>query len=93
MIDATYIIKRPLITEKSTWESQARNRYSFEVDTAARKVDIKKAIESLYSVKVAKVSTQIRKGKYTRTKFGTGKTRDWKKAIVQLAGDDRIELF
>lgn len=93
MIDATYVIKRPLITEKSTWESEARNRYSFEVAADARKADIKRAVESLYNVKVAKVSTQVRKGKYKRTRWGAAYTGNWKRATVQLAGDDRIELF
>lgn len=90
---ATQIIKRPLITEKCTWESEARNRYSFQVDMRARKEDIRKAIQDLYNVRVEKVATQIRKGKYTRTRFGTGKTSSWKKATVQLHEDDRIDLF
>jgi len=92
-LDPTYIIKRPLVTEKSTWETEARNRYSFEVDMRARKPQIKAAIESLYGVRVAKVSTQVRKGQYTRTRFGLGKTTNWKRATVQLHEEDRIDLF
>ncbi len=92
-MEPTTIIKKPLITEKSAWESEARNRYSFEVDMRARKPQIKAAIEQLYGVKVERVSTQIRKGKYFRTRFGPAKTANWKRATVQLAGDDRIELF
>jgi len=90
---ATQIIKRPLITEKCTWESTARNRYSFVVHGKARKPQIKAAVELLYKVHVEKISTQIRKGKHRRTRFGPARTRDWKKATVQLAGDERIELF
>ncbi len=93
MSETTQIIKKPLITEKSTWESGARNRYSFEVAKDARKPQIKQAIESLYGVRVEKVSTQVRKGRYFRTRFGPAKKPDWKKATVQIHEDDRIELF
>ena len=103
-MEPTHIIKRPLITEKSTFEAsgtiprgkragQPLNRYSFEVDRRARKGDIAKAIEAIYNVRVAKVNTQTRKGQYFRTKFGPGKTSSWKKAVVTLHADDRIDLF
>ena len=90
---ATQVIKRPLITEKGTWEVTARNRYGFRVDRRARKSQIKAAIEELYEVHVLKVRTQIRKGKYRRTRFGPAKTSDWKNAIVELKPDAKIELF
>ncbi len=93
MLDATQIIKRPLITEKATWESQSRNRYSFQVHMKARKPQIRTAIEDLYKVRVAKVSTQIRKGRTYRTRYGITNTGDWKKAVVQLHEEDRIDLF
>ena len=104
MMHATYIIKRPLITEKGTWEAQHErdrgkragdplNRYAFEVDMRATKQMIKAAIESLYNVRVAKVRTQVRKGKYFRTRFGPGKTTNWKRATVELHPEDTIELF
>lgn len=92
-MEAIHVIKRPLITEKSTWESGARNRYAFEVAMDARKPQIKQAVESLYNVRVAKVSTQVRKGVNFRNKFGASKTPDWKRAVVQLHPDDKIELF
>lgn len=92
-LDPTQILKQPLITEKSTWETESRNRYAFEVVMNARKADIKAAVETIYGVRVERVSTQIRKGKYRRTRFGPAKTNDWKKAVVQLHEDDRIELF
>lgn len=92
-MEATQIVKQPLITEKGTWESATRNRYPFEVDLHARKPQIKRAIEQLYNVRVQKVATQIRKGKYFRTRFGPAKKPNWKKAIVQLHEEDRIDVF
>lgn len=92
-MEAIHVIKRPLITEKSTWESGARNRYAFEVDASARKPQIKAAIEELYKVRVANVATQVRKGKVRRTKFGETTGSDWKRAVVQLHPEDKIELF
>lgn len=89
----TQVLKRPLITEKCTWENVARNRYSFVVHMKARKPQIKAAVEHLYDVRVSKVSTQVRKGKYRRTRFGQAKTSDWKRATVQLQEGDRIELI
>lgn len=93
MIDPTYIIKRPLITEKSAWEGETRNRYSFLVDRRATKPQIRAAVTKLYDVRVEKVSTQVRKGKYFRTRFGPAKSNDWKRATVQLHPEDRIELY
>lgn len=104
MAEATDIIKRPLITEKSTdemtglieegqREGQALNRYTFEVANGARKPEIKKAIESLYGVRVKKVRTQTRAGGYKRTRFGLARSAPWKRAIVELHQEDRIELF
>ncbi|MEE9403869.1 MAG: 50S ribosomal protein L23 [Algisphaera sp.] len=92
-MDPTYIVKKPLVSEKSTWESTERNRYTFEVNMKAAKPQIKAAIEHLYGVRVERVATQVRKGKYFRTKFGPGKTSDWKKAVVYLHADDSIDLF
>ena len=93
MLDATQVIKRPLITEKATWEGAARNRYSFLVHMKAKKPQIQAAIETLYKVRVEKVRTQIRKGRTHRTRYGVTNTGDWKKAIVQLHEDDRIDLI
>lgn len=90
---AEQVIKRPLITEKSTWEGESRNRYSFQVDMTARKPAIRSAVEALYKVRVVKVSTQVRKGRTYRTRFGIANSGDWKKATVQLHPDDKIDLF
>ncbi len=92
-MEATHVVKRPIITEKTTFEASSFNRYAFEVDIAARKGQIKAAVESLYGVRVAGVATQVRKGKTFRNRFGVGKTSDWKKATVTLHEDDRIDLF
>lgn len=87
------IIKRPLITEKCTWEGTERNRYSFEVDLHADKAEVRDAIQKLYKVRVESVATQVRKGKSRRTRYGETKDSDWKKATVQLHKDDKIDLF
>jgi large subunit ribosomal protein L23 len=92
-MESTQIIKRPLITEKCTWEGTARNRYSFEVERHANKHDIKKAVEEIYKVRVLKVATQIRKGEYKRTRYGEAKGSDWKRATVQVHPDDKIDLL
>lgn len=89
----TQIIKRPLITEKSTWEAQARNRYAFEVDIRANKKQIAEAVAKIYNVRVVKVATMIRKGEYRQTRWGEQKKPDWKKAVVQLHPEDKIELL
>lgn len=93
MLHETQVILRPLITEKSTWEAQARNRFAFEVHAKADKAQIKDAIEKLYKVRVTCVATQNRKGKYRRTRWGTSRTTRPKKAVVQLHPDDSINLF
>ena len=93
MATATDIVKHPLITEKSSWEGTARNRYSFVVDPRATKDQIKRAIAELYNVRVQKISTQIRKGKSFRTRYGLSNTGDFKKAVVQLHPDDKIEVI
>jgi len=63
------------------------------VNMKATKPQIRDAVASLYKVRVEKVSTQIRKGKYRKTRFGPAKTKEWKKATVHLHPDDRIDLF
>jgi large subunit ribosomal protein L23 len=89
----TETIVKPLITEKSTHQQQARNTYAFEVRGEASKTQIKHAVEKLYNVKVSSVRTMIRKGKPRRTKFKVEHTSPFKRAIVTLHEDSRIELF
>ncbi|MFN3648611.1 MAG: 50S ribosomal protein L23 [Armatimonadota bacterium] len=87
MRDATQIIIRPLLTEKSV-AIQRLNQFTFEVAIDATKIEIRNAIETLGQCKVAKVNTLVVKGKVRRTKRGTGRTPDWKKAVVTLGKDE-----
>jgi large subunit ribosomal protein L23 len=90
---ATDIIKKPLITEKSAWQGERHNRYAFQVDLHARKEEIKRAVEQIYKVRVAKVATQVRKDADRRTKFGLVEGKQWKRALVTLHEEDKIDLF
>jgi len=87
------IILRPLVTEKGTHQSTRHNAYCFEVHTAATKTQIKDAVEKLFPVRVEAVRTQARMGKSRRYRARVGKLPDWKKAIVKLHEDDKIEFF
>lgn len=93
MLEPHMVIKRPVVTEKGTFASGEFNRYAFEVDPKATKTEIKAAIESLYKVKVQKVNTQVRKGRFKRTKFGETRLSDVKTASVRLKEGSTIELF
>jgi large subunit ribosomal protein L23 len=92
-MEAHYVIKRPTVTEKGTFAMNEQNRYTFEVDTKATKDDIKSAIESLYKVKVEKVNTLKRRGKFRRMKYGVTQMSTTKTAIVRLKEGSTIELF
>ena len=87
------IIVRPLVTEKGMHRSTRNNAYAFEVHRLATKADVRRAVEELFNVTVLKVHTQNRKGKPRRTRFRTGTTGDWKKAIVTLDSEHRIDFF
>ena len=78
------VIKRPVITEKSTIQKEQSNQVSFEVDRRANKIEIKQAVEKLFKVDVITVNTMTMKGKVKRMGRFTGKRSDWKKAIVTL---------
>ena len=93
VLEPHQVILRPLVTEKGMHRSTRYNQYAFEVNPAAEKPDIEKAVEHLFNVKVVKVRTQNRKGKPRRYRFRRGKTKDWKKAVVSLSQEDRIEFF
>jgi large subunit ribosomal protein L23 len=89
------VIVRPLVTEKSTALSGA-NKYIFEVDIRANKPQIKDAIQTAFNVTVLEVNTMVMKGKPRgNRRFGRKVTygSDWKKAVVTLAAEDKIELF
>ncbi len=93
ILHETEIIKVPLISEKTTFLANSKNAYTFEVDVSAEKPEIKAAIEKLYNVKVTKVRTINVPGKSRRTKKGFKTTGEWKKAIVELHPDHKIDLF
>lgn len=93
MKDARSVVRKALITEKGTVLRETRNQYHFEVDRDANKIEIKRAVETLFSVKVASVRTQQLHGKTRRQGRFAGRRSDWKKAIVTLLPDQKIELF
>ncbi|MBI4381501.1 MAG: 50S ribosomal protein L23 [candidate division NC10 bacterium] len=87
------IIHRPVITEKGTGLKDQVNQYLFEVARDANKIEIKRAVESLFRVKVLQVRTLSMKGKKKRVGRSVGRTPDWKKAVATLKEGDSIEFF
>ena len=89
------VIIAPLITEKGTHQSTHahHNAYSFQVNLWATKTQIKAAVQELFNVRVEKVRTQMRVGKQRRYRFKFGRLSNWKKAIVKLHPEDKIEFF
>jgi large subunit ribosomal protein L23 len=87
------IILKPLVTEKGTHQFTHRNAYPFQVNPWATKDEIKAAVQELFNVRVRKVRTQNRQGKQRRYRFRMGTLPSWKKAIVTLHPEDRIEFF
>ena len=87
------VIKRPIITEKSTALAEVGNRYAFEVAIQANKQEIREAVQRLFTVRVREVRTMIMHGKVKRVgKFETKKP-NWKKALVTLADGQKIDFF
>jgi large subunit ribosomal protein L23 len=92
--DPTKIILRPVITEKTTVFKDRNREVCFEVPPTANKSEIKKAVETLFKVKVESVRTQAKHGKERRVGRGSGRTKEWKRAIVRLKeGEKMIEYF
>ncbi|MCX7430827.1 MAG: 50S ribosomal protein L23 [Planctomycetia bacterium] len=87
------VILRPLVTEKGIHRATRHNAYTFEVVTEANKADIRRAVEELFSVKVEKVAVQNRIGKMRRSRMRRTSTKAWKKAVVTLKPDFKINLF
>ena len=87
------VVLRPLVTEKGYHKAERCNAYTFEVNRLAGKDDIRRAVEELFNVKVVRVNIQNRKGKPRRTRYRIGHTGDWKKAIVTLDSEHRIDFF
>ena len=87
------LIRRPLISEKSTKIKEATNTVCFEVDRRANKIEIQRAVEKLFGVKVADVRVANRRGKWKRMGRFLGQRKDWKKAYVRLAPGEKLEFF
>jgi large subunit ribosomal protein L23 len=93
LLAAHQVVIRPLVTEKGMHRSTRQNAYAFQVNKLATKVDVRRAIEELFHVKVLKVYIQNRKGKPRRSRFRSSYTADWKKAIVKLDAEHKIDFF
>jgi large subunit ribosomal protein L23 len=92
------IIKKPIITEKATGQSEMRNRFTFEVIPSANKLEIKNAVEKMYGVQVTEVRTMNYGGgkssvKFTNRGIVEQPTKRWKKAVVTVADGETIDLF
>lgn len=93
MKNALQTIKGLQVTEKGTTQLAGQNKYLFKVDPAANKLEIKRAIEAFFKVKVVKVNTMNYEGKMSRQRtLKYGRKPDWKRAIVTLKAGDKIEL-
>lgn len=87
------VILRPLVTEKGVHRAARHNHYAFEVHPQATKTDVRHAVEQLFNVEVERVMTQNRHGKSRRYRQRLGMTGDWKKAVVKLNAEHRIDFF
>ncbi len=87
------VILRPIVTEKSTDQQAYDNQYTFEVIKHANKIEIRKAVEMVFGVRVVGVRTQVMRGDLKRVGQFWGKKRSWKKAVVSLHPDDSIDLY
>lgn len=87
------VLIRPLVTEKGTHLSTHHNAYTFMVNIIATKLDVKNAVQELFNVRVEGVRTQLRHGKKRRYRQRLGEMKDWKRAVVTLHPDDKIEFF
>jgi large subunit ribosomal protein L23 len=87
------VIVKALITEKGTRMREGGNKYLFRVHRDANKIEIKQAVEEIFSVNVERVRTQISHGKLKRLGRNYGRRPDWKKAVVTLRQGDAIDLF
>jgi large subunit ribosomal protein L23 len=87
------IVLRPIITEKSSLAKETGNQYVFEVARDANKIEIAKAVERLFKVKVVAVRVMNMEGKTRRLGKHSGKRSDWRKAIVKIGPKDKISFF
>ena len=91
------ILIKPIVTEKMTIQGEKLNRYAFEVDREANKIQIKAAVEEMYGVKVLDVNTinyhGKKKSRFTKAGLLSGRANHYKKAYVTLAGEDKIDFY
>jgi large subunit ribosomal protein L23 len=92
-MDVYKVIKEPHITEKGSLQKEMNNQISFKADRRANKIEIRRAVETLFNVKVLSVRAMNMKGKKRRLGRTSGKRPDWKKVIVKLAPGENIEFF
>jgi large subunit ribosomal protein L23 len=92
-MEAHQLIRRPLITEKATRMKEGSNTICFEVAREANKIEVRRAVEKLFGVKVVDVRVANRQGKWKRMGRFVGQRKAWKKAYVRLAPDQKIEFF
>jgi len=93
VLEPHQVVLRPLVTEKGMRRANRDNQYAFEVNPLATKIDIRRSVETLFDVRVTKVRTQTRRGKPRRYRFRYGQTKSWKKAVVTLDSEHRIDFF
>jgi large subunit ribosomal protein L23 len=87
------VIKRPVLTEKTTLQKELSNQITFEVDRKANKIEIKEAVEKIFKVKVIDVQSMVVRGKTKRVGRFSGKRSDWKKAIVTLKPGEQVPFL
>ncbi|MEZ6088101.1 MAG: 50S ribosomal protein L23 [Pirellulaceae bacterium] len=92
-LESYQVLVRPLVTEKGVHRASRNNQYAFEIHKAANKEDVRLAVEEMFDVKVSKVRIQNRKGKPKRVKFKKKERPGWKKALVTLDAEHRIDFF
>lgn len=92
-MNAYSVIKRPMVTEKTSIQKEKDNQVTFEVDRKANRIEIRRAVEEIFNVHVAGVRTLHVRGKFKQRGRILGKRRDWKKAVVTLAPGERIDFF
>ncbi len=91
--NARSVLIRPVVTERSNFLREMQNKYTFEVDSNASKIDIKRAVEEIFDTKVLNVQVMNVTGKPRRVRLATGLRRNWKKAIVTLESGQTISIF
>ena len=93
VLEPYQVLHRPMITEKATFAAERYNAYTFQVNPLATKTEIKNAVETLFNVKVVDVRTVNRSGKKRRYKNRVGLTSGYKKAVVELSDEHRIDFY